>query len=227
MEAIINIQGLYKIYNVGLEKLYALRDINLKIYNGDFISIIGKSGSGKSTLMNILGCLDLPTMGEYYLNGQCVSKLKDSQLSHIRNRELGFIFQNFNLINSLNAIENVELPLIYRGIPSQERLKKSKDALISVGLEKRLYHTPSQMSGGQQQRVAIARAIVMDPTIILADEPTGNLDSKSSKIIVDILKSLNQKGKTIILITHDQEVAKKAKKIIKIIDGEIQDNQNN
>ena len=222
MEYLINIKDVCKVYyNTSSNKLYALNKINLKVCKGEYVSIVGKSGSGKSTLMNILGCLDSPTSGEYFLNGQLVSGMNDRKLSEIRNMEIGFIFQSFNLISTLTALENVELPLIYRGMAKYKRNQIARNALISVGLGSRMHHKPSQMSGGQQQRVAIARAIAVNPPIILADEPTGNLDSKSSEDIIDILKDLNNNGKTIILITHDTQIAKEAFRIVNINDGKI------
>ena len=199
-----------------------LRDISLTIDEQEFVAIIGHSGSGKSTLMNMLGCLDVPTSGEYWLHGQDVSALSDDALSDIRNREIGFIFQGFNLIPNLTALENVELPLIYRGVSKSVREELSVEALKKVGLEHRMDHKPSEMSGGQQQRVAIARAIAQAPPVILADEPTGNLDSNSTKEIMDILKGLHKEGRTVILITHDNEIAAQAKRVIKIKDGKVE-----
>ncbi|MCI8484125.1 MAG: ABC transporter ATP-binding protein [Lachnospiraceae bacterium] len=210
-----------KIYNPGENEVRALDHVSLEIDQGEFVAIIGHSGSGKSTLMNMLGCLDVPTSGSYYLNGKDVSSLKDNQLSEIRNQEIGFIFQGFNLIANLNAVENVELPLIYRGIGRSERNKMAKEALKKVGLEKRMHHKPSEMSGGQQQRVAIARAIAAEPPVILADEPTGNLDSASTQEIMDILKGLHRGGRSVILITHDSEIAEQAKRVVRILDGKI------
>ena len=190
--------------------------------SGEFVAIVGHSGSGKSTLMNMLGCLDVPTSGKYYLNGTDVSTMKDNDLSVVRNREIGFIFQGFNLIANLNAIENVELPLIYRGIDRKTKHKLAIEPLKMVGLEKRMQHKPSEMSGGQQQRVAIARAIAAKPPVILADEPTGNLDSASSKEILQILKSMHEQGKTVILITHDNGIAAQARRVVRIMDGKIE-----
>lgn len=221
MENLITLEKVYKIYNPGENEVRAIDNISLKISRGEFVTIVGQSGSGKSTLMNILGCLDVPTSGEYFLKGKKVSDIKDKNLSKIRNREIGFIFQGFNLISCLNSLENVELPLMYKGISKYERQQLATDALMRVGLETRLYHRPSQMSGGQQQRVAIARAIATDPEIILADEPTGNLDSKSGEDIMQILEGLNKKGKTIILITHDDKIANNSKKVIQIRDGKL------
>ena len=221
-ESLIRLEEICKVYNPGENEVHALDHVNLKIEEGEFVAIIGQSGSGKSTLMNLLGCLDVPTSGLYFLHGKDVSHLKDSELSAIRNREIGFIFQGFNLIANLNALENVELPLIYRGMGRQERRALAKEALEMVGLENRIHHKPSEMSGGQQQRVAIARAIAAKPPVILADEPTGNLDSASSKEILEILKNLNKGGRTVILITHDDTIAEQAKRVIRIMDGKIE-----
>ena len=214
MENLIRVQDMCKIYNPGENEVRALDHVNLEINRGEFVAIIGHSGSGKSTLMNMLGCLDVPTSGTYYLNGKDVSTMKDNQLSEIRNQEIGFIFQGFNLIANLNAMENVELPLIYRGIGKGERHRLAKEALTKVGLSKRMEHKPSEMSGGQQQRVAIARAIAAEPPVILADEPTGNLDSASTKEIMEILKSLHEAGRSVILITHDNDIADQAKRVV-------------
>lgn len=221
MEKLIRVQDMCKIYNPGENEVRALDHVNLEINRGEFVAIIGHSGSGKSTLMNMLGCLDVPTSGTYILNGQDVSGLTDDELSDIRNREIGFIFQGFNLIAGLTALENVELPLIYRGVGKKERLRLSQIALEKVGLKARMDHKPSEMSGGQQQRVAIARAIAQAPPVILADEPTGNLDSGSTKEIMEILKELHGEGRTVILITHDNEIAARARRIIRIMDGHI------
>jgi len=221
MEELIEIRDMCKIYNPGENEVRALDHVNLQIHRNEFVAIIGQSGSGKSTLMNMLGCLDVPTSGSYILNGQNVSHLTDNELSDIRNKEIGFIFQGFNLIAGLTALENVELPLIYRGVGKKERLRLSEIALEKVGLQKRMDHKPSEMSGGQQQRVAIARAIAQAPPVILADEPTGNLDSGSTKEIMEILKGLHREGRTVILITHDNEIAARAKRIIRIMDGKI------
>lgn len=221
MEELIEIRDMCKIYNPGENEVRALDHVDLKINRNEFVAIIGQSGSGKSTLMNMLGCLDIPTSGRYTLNGQDVSHLTDDELSDIRNKEIGFIFQGFNLIPSLTALENVELPLIYRGVGKKERIRLSKVALEKVGLKARMSHKPSEMSGGQQQRVAIARAIAQAPPVILADEPTGNLDSGSTKEIMEILKGLHKEGRTVILITHDNDIAARAKRIIRIMDGRI------
>lgn len=222
MSALVEIQDISKIYNPGENEVRALDHISLTIQKGEFVAIIGQSGSGKSTLMNMIGCLDVPTEGTYILNGQNVSKLSDNELSDIRNQEIGFIFQGFNLIANLTARENVELPLIYRGVPKKERYELSVAALKKVGLAHRMDHRPSEMSGGQQQRVAIARAIAQAPPVILADEPTGNLDSASSMEILDILKQLHAENRTVILITHDNDIAKQAKRVIRIKDGKIE-----
>ena len=222
-ELLIDVQQMSKIYNEGREnEVRALDNISLSVRWGEFLCILGQSGSGKSTLMNILGCLDIPTYGTYYLDGQPVSDMKPSVLAGIRNREIGFIFQGFNLIANLNAIENVELPLIYRGIDRKTRHELAIESLKMVGLEKRMDHKPSEMSGGQQQRVAIARAIAAQPPVILADEPTGNLDSASSKEILAILKKMHKTGRTVILITHDNGIAAQARRVVRIMDGKIE-----
>ena len=221
-DLLIDVQQLSKIYNEGKEnEVRALDCISLQVKWGEFLCILGQSGSGKSTLMNILGCLDIPTYGSYQLNGQAVSDMKPSVLSGIRNREIGFIFQGFNLIPALTAEENVELPLIYRGMGRAERHELAVDALTKVGLEKRMDPRPGEMSGGQQQRVAIARAVAAKPPIIMADEPTGNLDSASGREIMDQLIELNRQGTSIILITHDNHLAQSAGRIVTIQDGHI------
>lgn len=222
MSALVEIVDMCKIYNPGENEVRALNHVSVTIQEGEFVAIIGQSGSGKSTLMNMLGCLDVPTSGRYMLHGQDVSHMKDNELSDIRNREIGFIFQGFNLIQNLTALENVELPLIYRGVSKWKRLQLAEEALSKVGLEKRMDHKPAEMSGGQQQRVAIARAIAQAPPIILADEPTGNLDSGSTKEIMQIMRDLHREGRTVILITHDNEIAAQAARVIKIKDGYIE-----
>lgn len=219
--SLIEVKDVYKIYNPGENEVRALDGINLKIDRGEFVAIVGQSGSGKSTLMNMLGLLDIPTSGEYYLDGEDVSNMTDDELSEIRNKQIGFIFQGFNLISSLTAQANVELPLVYRGMKAEERHKLSLDALEKVGLSHRLDHLPKQMSGGQQQRVAIARAVAARPPIILADEPTGNLDSHSGDDVMKILTNLYKEGRTVILITHDNSIAESAKRVIRIQDGQI------
>ncbi len=222
MEALIKVRDMYKIYNPGENEVHALDGVSLDVYEGEFVAIIGHSGSGKSTLMNMLGCLDVPTQGTYILNGRDVSRLTDNELSDVRNNQIGFIFQGFNLIPNLTAFENVELPLIYRKVDRATRRRLSVEALKRVGLEERMKHKPAEMSGGQQQRVAIARAIAMSPPLILADEPTGNLDSKSTKDIMKILNDLNQQGNTIVLITHDDGIAENARRVVRIMDGKIE-----
>ena len=222
MSALVEVKDICKVYNPGENEVRALDHVSLSIEKGEFVAIIGQSGSGKSTLMNMLGCLDVPTSGKYYLNGRDVSTLTDDEQSDIRNREIGFIFQGFNLISNLTAQENVELPLIYRGVPKRERERLAVESLKIVGLSHRMDHKPNEMSGGQQQRVAIARAIAAKPPVILADEPTGNLDSASSKEILQILKELYKGGRTVILITHDNGIAAQAKRVIRILDGRIE-----
>ncbi len=217
----IKIRNMCKVYEMGQNSVYALNNVSLQIAEHEFVAIIGPSGSGKSTLMNMLGCLDVPTSGEYFLDGHEVSKINDNQLAGIRNNKIGFVFQGFNLLKKLTAIENVELPLIYQGIKHKERYKRSLEALKMVGLEDRIHHTPNELSGGQQQRVAIARALVSDPPLILADEPTGNLDTKSGADVMKTLKLLHEKGNTIVLITHDTNIASQAERIIRIQDGMI------
>ncbi len=219
--SLIEIKDMYKIYNPGENEVRALDGINLTVEHGEFLAIVGQSGSGKSTLMNMLGLLDVPTSGTYLLDNQDVDGLSDDELSEIRNKEIGFIFQGFNLVTSLTAVENVELPLVYRGMKKDERRKLAIDALNRVGLSHRLDHLPKQMSGGQQQRVAIARAVAARPPIILADEPTGNLDSHSGVEVMKILHELHEEGRTVILITHDNDIANEAQRVIRIQDGQI------
>ncbi|MBR1600389.1 MAG: ABC transporter ATP-binding protein [Alphaproteobacteria bacterium] len=224
----IELKNIHKSYPLDGFDLEILKGINLKIESGEFVAIMGPSGSGKSTLMNILGCLDTPTSGEYLLDGQNVENLDSDQLAEIRNRKIGFVFQGFNLLSRTTAIENVELPMVYSGINDIERHKKASEALKSVGLQERMYHQPNQLSGGQQQRVAIARAIVNNAPIIFADEPTGNLDTKMSVEIMELFNKLNNDLKrTIILVTHEEDIALYAKRIIKIVDGEIQSDKLN
>lgn len=223
-DTLIKVEDLCKIYNPGENEVRALDHVNLEIKTGEFVAIIGQSGSGKSTFMNMLGCLDVPTSGKYYLNGTDVSTMKDNDLSVVRNREIGFIFQGFNLIANLNAIENVELPLIYRGIDRKTRHKLAIESLKMVGLEKRMQHKPSEMSGGQQQRVAIARALAAKPSVILADEPTGSLDSKNSQNIAGLLKECVDTFKqTLVMITHNLELAQLADRVVRMEDGRIQE----
>ena len=223
MGALIHIENMKKIYNPGENEVRALDGIDLDIEKGDLVAIVGHSGSGKSTLMNMLGCLDTPTSGKYVLDGQDVARMTDNQLADVRNKEIGFIFQGFNLISNLDAVGNVELPLVYRGVSKNERKQLAMEALKSVGLEDRMKHKPNEMSGGQQQRVAVARAVAAKPPIILADEPTGNLDTKSTQEIMEILKELHRSGRTVIIITHDEEIASQAHRVIRILDGRIEE----
>ena len=221
MESLITISNVFKIYNIGESEVCALNGISLCIGEGEFVAVVGRSGSGKSTLMNILGCLDTPTRGEYRLGGEDVAGMSDKSLAQVRNRRIGFVFQGFNLLGERDALENVELPLFYRGIPRAERRKLAEEALSRVGLEGRMRHRPAQMSGGQQQRVAIARAIAARPPIILADEPTGNLDSQSGEAVMEILNGLHREGRTIVLITHDERIAATADRVIRLKDGAV------
>ena len=223
MKHLIELCNVNKYYSGKNRRVHVLKDISLNVDKGEFVAVTGSSGSGKSTLMNIIGCLDTPTSGRYNLDGHNVMRMSERNQAHIRNREIGFIFQGFNLIYALNALENVQLPLMYRGIPQKERTELAERALKMVGLEKRMFHKPYELSGGQQQRVAIARAIAAKPPIILADEPTGNLDSNSGEIVLEALLKLNGIGKTVVLITHDKKVADMASREIKISDGEIDD----
>ena len=223
MGALIHIENMKKIYNPGENEVRALDGIDLDIERGDLVAIVGHSGSGKSTLMNMLGCLDTPTSDKYVLDGQDVASMTDNQLADVRNKEIGFIFQGFNLISNLDAVGNVELPLVYRGVSKNERKQLAMEALKSVGLEDRMKHKPNEMSGGQQQRVAVARAVAAKPPIILADEPTGNLDTKSTQEILEILKELHRSGRTVIIITHDEEIASQAHRVIRILDGRIEE----
>lgn len=227
MSALIEIKDMYKIYNPGENEAHALDGVSLAIEKGEFAAVIGHSGSGKSTLMNMIGCLDTPTEGTYILNGRDVSGLTDNELSEIRNEEIGFIFQGFNLIANLDALANVELPLIYRGIDRHTRREAAEESLEMVGLGERMRHKPAQMSGGQQQRVAVARAIAARPPVILADEPTGNLDSRSTEEVLNILKELHKSGRTVIVITHDSEIAAQAERVIRIKDGKITEDYRN
>ena len=221
MKHLIELSNVNKYYCGKNGSIHVLKNISLSVDRGEFVAITGSSGSGKSTLMNIIGCLDTPTSGRYNLDGHNVMRMSERNQAHIRNREIGFIFQGFNLIYALNALENVQLPLMYRGIPQKERTELAERALKMVGLEKRMFHKPYELSGGQQQRVAIARAIAAKPPIILADEPTGNLDSNSGEIVLEALLKLNGIGKTVVLITHDEKVADMASREIRISDGEI------
>lgn len=220
-EPILEIKNLSKVYRLDGVEVHAVESVSLSIRRGEFVSIMGPSGSGKSTLMHLIGCLDRPTSGFIGVEGEEVGSLGDNQLAGVRNEKVGFVFQTFNLLGRASALKNVEMPLIYAGVPLAERRKRAKEALEAVGLGDRLYHRPSQLSGGQQQRVAIARALINNPAIILADEPTGNLDSKSGAEIMDILQKLHSQGKTIVLVTHERYVAEHAQRIVKILDGQV------
>ena len=220
-EPLIELKDIYKIYQMGDEEVHANDGITLTIYKGEFVAIVGKSGSGKSTLMNIIGALDVPTSGSYYLGGEDVSDMSDDQLAQIRNRMIGFIFQQYNLLPKLNLLENVELPLLYAGVGREERRERAMASLERVGLKEKWKNMPNQLSGGQQQRVSIARALAGDPSLILADEPTGALDSRTSREVLDFLKQLNEEGNTIVMITHDNSTAVEAKRVVRIHDGKI------
>lgn len=221
MSAVIQLSDIEKTYVMGNHKVYALQKLNCDINKGEYVALMGPSGSGKSTLMNIIGCLDSPTSGTYVLNGKEVFKMNDNSLAEIRNKEIGFVFQTFNLLPRMNALENVALPLIYAGIPQKERLERAEKALTSVGLKDRMHHRPNELSGGQRQRVAIARALVNNPSILLADEPTGNLDSKSSNEILELFDEIHKNGNTIVMVTHEEDVARRAKQIVRMKDGMI------
>jgi len=220
-DEVIVVDNLWKTYNMGAEQVHALRGVNLRIRHNEYVAIMGPSGSGKSTLMNLIGCLDTPTQGSYWLNGHEVSELNDDELARIRNKEIGFVFQTFNLLARATALHNVELPLIYNGTPAEERIERAKAALTAVNLGERMYHKPNELSGGQRQRVAIARALINHPSIILADEPTGNLDSKTGAEIMALMDELHSRGNTIIVVTHEPDIASYAHRIVHIRDGEI------
>jgi len=218
---LIETKNLWKTYKMGAEEVHALRGASITIQKGEYVAIMGPSGSGKSTLMNLIGCLDTPTQGEYHLNNRLVSSMNDDELANIRNREIGFVFQTFNLLPRATSLHNVELPLIYNGSPSDQRRKMAIEALTKVELQDRMMHKPSELSGGQRQRVAIARALVNNPSLILADEPTGNLDSKTSVEIMRLFDNLHRQGNTIIVVTHEQDIANRARRVLSILDGKI------
>jgi putative ABC transport system ATP-binding protein len=222
MKSIIELSNIAKAYTIGTEEIHALRSVSLEIYKNEYVALMGPSGSGKSTLMNILGCLDSPSSGEYILNGIAVAKMLDNDLAEVRNKEIGFVFQSFNLLPRSTALDNVMLPLIYAGFSKSERLKRGKEVLEQVGLGERMMHRPNELSGGQRQRVAIARALVNNPAIILADEPTGNLDSKTSVEIMGLFEEIHKNGNTIILVTHEEDIAQHAHRIVRLKDGEVE-----
>jgi putative ABC transport system ATP-binding protein len=227
MSHLIDIKGVQKVYKLGTELVYALRHIDLTVDKGEYIALMGPSGSGKSTLMNIIGCLDTASSGTYILNGTNVSQMTEQYLAEIRNKEIGFVFQTFNLMPRMSAVENVALPLIYAGVSKKDRLQKAEEVLIKVGLKDRMYHKPNELSGGQRQRVAIARSLVNNPSILLADEPTGNLDSKTSVEIMSLFAEIHQNGNTVVLVTHEEDIAAYAKRIVRLRDGKVElDEQN-
>ncbi len=221
-DVLISLESIKKTYILGEQIVDALKGVDLKIFKGEYIALMGPSGSGKSTLMNIIGCLDTPSSGNYWLNGKEVSQMSDAHLSEVRNTEIGFVFQTFNLLNRLNAIDNVALPLVYAGVPQNERNERARIVLEKVGLKDRMNHKPNELSGGQRQRVAVARALINNPSLLLADEPTGNLDTKTSYEIMLLFDEIHQSGNTIVLVTHEEDIAKHAKHIVRMRDGEIE-----
>lgn len=225
--SLLELKNIGKKYKIGTEVINALHTIDLKIEKGEYVALMGPSGSGKSTLMNIIGCLDTPSQGEYFLNGKEVSKMSENELAEIRNKEIGFIFQTFNLVPRSNALDNVALPLVYAGINKEQRVKRATKTLNDVGLGDRITHKPNELSGGQRQRVAVARALVNNPSIILADEPTGNLDSKTSEEIMTLFREIHKSGNTIIVVTHEEEIAQHALRIVRIKDGKIESDKTN
>lgn len=227
MEPIISLSHIRKTYQMGSTEINALRDVSLDIHPNEYVAIMGPSGSGKSTLMNVLGCLDTPSAGDYFLNGTNVSGMTDAELAHVRNKEIGFVFQTFNLLNRSTALDNVALPLVYAGFGKGQRKKRAAEVLTNVGLGDRIDHKPNELSGGQRQRVAVARALVNDPSIILADEPTGNLDTKTSYEIMGLFGELHAKGNTIILVTHEEDIAQYAERVIRLRDGDIESIETN
>jgi putative ABC transport system ATP-binding protein len=227
MQPIIEITNISKVYTIGTETIYALQKVDLTIFKNEYVALMGPSGSGKSTLMNILGCLDTPTSGEYTLNNNAVAKMTDNELAEVRNKEIGFVFQTFNLLPRNSTLENVALPLVYAGMPKAEREERAKEVLEQVGLGNRMMHKPNELSGGQRQRVAIARALVNKPAIILADEPTGNLDSKTSVEIMGLLEEIHKKGNTIVLVTHEEDIALHAHRIVRLKDGLVESDKPN
>ncbi|MBM3410421.1 MAG: ABC transporter ATP-binding protein [Bacteroidetes bacterium] len=222
MNTVIDLQGVGRSYVMGQEQIHALRSVTFSIARGEYVALMGPSGSGKSTLMNLIGCLDTPTRGAYFLSGQEVSRMNDQQLAEVRNREIGFVFQTFNLLPRLTALENVALPLVYAGVSRTERLHRAAEVLDRVGLTSRMKHKPNELSGGQRQRVAVARALVNRPSILLADEPTGNLDSKTSIDIMNLFADIHAQGNTIVLVTHEEEIARYAHRIVRLRDGNIE-----
>lgn len=226
-KSLIDITKITKRYQLGEQIVYALQGIDLNIEKGEYVALMGPSGSGKSTLMNIIGCLDTPTSGDYWLNGKLVSSMSDAQLSEVRNVEIGFVFQTFNLLNRMTAVENVALPLVYAGVPKKHREERAKEVLQKVGLADRMNHKPNELSGGQRQRVAVARALINNPSILLADEPTGNLDTKTSHEIMALFEEIHNQGNTIVLVTHEEDIAKHAKRIVRLRDGVVEKSELN